>query len=187
MNTAVKSFFRFQGYIKHIGYSPSLDGLEKRKLGIFNLINFFGLATGIIIPVAGLFNHDHLPPLAWTIACSPALISLFVLLGNHYQKYELARMCYFVLYPVLTSLVYAAKIDAGVEFFFVLYGVLSVFFLKSIYNIVFSFSLSMSCYFLVCVIWKDYEYRLETTNYYFYLFNHLLAVGFIFYGLLLIK
>ncbi|HMH22633.1 MAG TPA: HAMP domain-containing sensor histidine kinase [Puia sp.] len=187
MNAAVKSFFRFQGYVKHIGYSSGLDGMEKRKLGIFNLINFFGLSSGIIIPLAGLCNHEHLPAMAWVIACSPALISLAVLTGNHYRKYEMARMCYFILYPVMTSLVYAAKIDAGVEFFFILYGVLSVFFLKNIYHVIFSFSLSMAGYFLVCVVWKDYQYRLEATNYYFYLFNRLLAIGFIFYGLFLIR
>ncbi len=87
----------------------------------------------------------------------------------------------------MTSMVYAVKIDLGIEFFFVLYGVLSVFFLRRTYMIIFSFSLSMACYFLVCTVWKNYEYRLESMNYFFFLFNHLLAIFFIFYGLYLIK
>ena len=187
MNTAVKTVFRFRGYIWNIGYSASLGSYEKRKLGIFNFMNFVGLVTGVILPVAGLFNNEHLPALVWIAACSPALISLIVLYTNSRQQYELARIFFFTLYPVMTSLVYALRIDVGIEFFFVLYGVLSVFFLQRIYNIIFSFTLSMACYLLVCTIWKNYDYNLEKAHYYFYIFNHVLPIFFIFYGLLLIK
>ena len=187
MNTAVKNFLHFHAYIKNVGYRASLGSYEKRKLGIFNLMNFLGMLAGLIIPFAFLFNRTNTPGFLWPIAFSPALISLLVLIVNHYQRYELARILYFTLYPVMTTLVYAAKVDAGIEFFFVLYGVLSVFFLQKLYNIIFSFTLSMACYFLVSTVWTDYQYRLEFTNYYFFLFNHLLAVFFIFYGLLLIK
>src|SRR5258708_803020 len=126
MNTTVKSYLRLQGYIWNIGYQPALGGYEKRKLGIFNFMNFLGLCSGILIPLAGVFNKDHFPPLVWLIACSPAFISLIVLTTNYYQRYELARFFYFTLYPVMTTLVYALRIDFGIEFFFVLYGVLSV-------------------------------------------------------------
>ena len=187
MNKAVKGFFRFRGYIWNIGYRPSLGSYEKRKLGIFNTMNVLGLLTGVILPVAGLLNSNHLSPVAWLVACSPAIISMIVLFVNVAQKYELARFLYFTLYPVATAAIYALRINAGIEFFFVLYGVLSVFFLSNIYNIILSFSLSMACYFLVCTVWKNYDFSLEQANYYFYLFNHLLAIFFIFYGLLLIK
>jgi signal transduction histidine kinase len=187
MNKAVKSFFRFRGYVWNIGYKPSLGSYEKRKLGIFNFMNFIGLITGILMPFAGLYTKDHFPILARIVACSPAVISLVVLFANSYQKYELARVLYFTLYPVITSLIYALRIDVGIEFFFVLYGVLSVFFLQNIYNIIFSFTLSMACYLLVCTVWKNYDDGLEKANYVLYLFNHLLAIFFIFYGLLLIK
>jgi two-component system sensor histidine kinase/response regulator len=187
MNKAAKSFIRLRSYVWNIGYRPSLGSYEKRKLGIFNVMNFLGLSAGIIIPLLGFFNHDRLSPIIWLAAGSPALISLCVLLANYYQRYELARLLYFSLYPLVTTFTYALGIDSGIEFFFVLYGVLSVFFLQSIYYIVFSFTLSMACYFLVAVIWKAYPYSLEKHNFYLYVFNHLLAVFFIFYGLLLIK
>ena len=187
MNPTVANLLKLQVFIKNIGYKPSLGGYEKRKLGIFNLMNFVGLVIGVLIPIVGLFNRDHISPFVWLVAFSPALISLVVLLLNHYERYELARMLFFLLYPIITGLVYAAKIDLGIEFFFVLYGVLSVFFLQKIFNVIFSFTLSMACYFLVSAIWKQYDYRLEETNYYLYIFNHLLAIFFIFYGLLLIK
>ena len=187
MNAALKTIIRFQSYIKNIGYKPSLGSYEKRKLGIFNLMNGFGLVAGVLFPIACLFNIGHLPFFIWLIACSPAVISLLVLTANYYQQYEAGTTAYFILYPVMTSMVYAVKMDLGIEFFFVLYGVLSVFFLRRVYMIIFSFSLSMACYFLVCTVWKDYEYRLENSNYFFFLFNHLLAIFFIFYGLFLIK
>src|SRR5258708_20488609 len=150
-------------------------------------MNFLGLLAGIILPLAGLSTRGPLPVAALFVACCPALISFVVLVANAYQRYEIARIIYFRLYAVVTSAIYALRKGAGIEFFFVLYGVLSVFFLHNIYNIILSFSLSMACYFMVCTIWKDYDFSLEKTNFYFYFFNHLLAIFFIFYVLLLIK
>jgi two-component system, sensor histidine kinase and response regulator len=187
MNKAVKSFFRLRGYVWAIGYRSSLGSYEKRKLGIFNVMNVLGLLAGILIPLIGLFGSVHFPAIIWVAACSPALISTGALVANHYQQYELARLIYFLLYPLVTTLSYALGIDAGIEFFFVLYGVLSVFFLRNIYNIVVSFSFSMTCYFLVETVWTHYDYSLSAHNFLFFLFNHLLAIFFIFYGLLLIR
>ncbi|HEY6900884.1 MAG TPA: HAMP domain-containing sensor histidine kinase [Puia sp.] len=187
MNKALKSWFRFRGYIWNIGYKPSLGSYEKRKLGIFNVMNFLGLLTGILTPLAGLFNHGPLPVAAWYVACSPAFISLFVLILNGFYKYESAKLLYFTLYPIATVILYAMRIDAGIEFFFVLYGVLSVFFLSKVYTTVLSFTLSMACYFMVCTVWKDYDYSLEKINFYLYLSNHLVAISFIFIGLMLIR
>jgi len=187
MNKAVKGFFRLRGYIWNIGYKPSLGGYEKRKLGIFNAMNFLGLLMGIVVPVAGLLSHIHFPPIAWLVACSPAFISLLVYFITTRQRYELARIVFFILYPIVTVAIYALRVDAGVEIFFLLYGVLSVFFLNNIFNILLSFLLSMACYFMVCTVWKDYDFSLEKNNIYFYVFNHLMAIFFVFYGLLLIK
>jgi two-component system, sensor histidine kinase and response regulator len=177
----------FFSRIQSIGYSLELGYYEKRKLSIFNLLNFFGLLTGFVIPLAGLCNNDKLPQLAWIVACSPSVISIVVLTANYYRQYELSRMLYFILYPVVTSLVYAARVDAGVELFFILYGVLSVFFLQRIVNVALSFSLSIACYLAVFVIWKEYDFKLIDENYNFYFFNHVLAAAFIFLGLFLIK
>ncbi len=81
-----------------------------------------------MFPIIGLFFNDHLPPLAWFIAGSPLAISVIVLWLNPERYYEHARLVYFSLYPIATCLVYLGKVDVGVELFFVLYGVLSVFF-----------------------------------------------------------
>ena len=187
MNKAAKTFFHFRDYVWNIGYRPVLGSYEKRKLGLFNFMNVMGILAGILIPVIGLFSDGHFAPAVWFAAFSPAIISTVVLLLTRYEKYEIARIVYFSLYPLMTLLTYAARIDAGIEFFFVLYGVLSVFFLKNIYNILCSFTFSMCCYFLVVAVWRKYDYDLEDHNFYLYLFNHLLALFFIFYGLVMIK
>src|SRR5579872_1016248 len=188
MKQAVKRISRIRGYLWNIGYRPALGSYEKRKLGIFNFMNVLGLLAGVIIPLAGLLGaHRYLPSYAWAVGAFPGVISLAALLLTHRQHHEASRLLFFIAYPVMTSLLYALRIDPGVEFFFVLYGVLSVFFLENIYQIIFSFTLSMACYLLVCTVWKNYDYSLERSNYYFYLFNHVLAMFCIFYGLLLIK
>ena len=187
MNKAAKIFFSFRDYVWNIGYRPALGSYEKRKLGLFNFMNAMGLLAGIIIPIVGLFSNGHFPLPVWIAGFSPAVISLAVLILTRHEQYELARIIYFTLYPLMTALTYSQHIDAGIELFFVLYAVLSVFFLKNIFNIGCAFTLSMSCYFLVMVIWKRYDYNLEYHNLYLYLFDHVLAIFFIFYSLLLIK
>jgi len=173
--------------IKSIGVTPGMEEYEKRKMSIFNQLNFLGIITGILVPVIALFAADHLPPLAWFVACSPAAISILVLWLNHERYYELSRVVYFSLYPIATCVVYLGKVDVGIELFYIMYGVLSVFFLQQVFSIIFSFSLSIACYFLSSIMFHDYYFRLELVNYSFYVFNHLLAIGFIFYGLYLVK
>ncbi len=174
-------------WVKRFGHTTEMDAYEKQKLSIFNQINFFGCLTGIGIPVAGFFGEGYLPPLAWIVAFSPVIISFSVLFCNYYRKYEMAMMIYFILYPVVTALVYAGSIDAGIELFFILYAILSVFYLQKISNMVLSFLLSFGCYFLVFVFHKTYQFKLEEINFIFYLLNQVIAAAFIFMSMYLIK
>lgn len=173
--------------IRNHGADPGLDEYEKRKLAIFNILNCMGLCNGIIIPIAGLFNNDKLPMLAWVVAISPAIISGFILFGVYYRKYEQSKMAYFILYPLFTALAYATRIDLGIELFFFVYGVLAVFLLKKISHAVISFGLSALMYCAVFVIWNKYDARLSELNPGFFIFNHVLAVVFIFCCLYLFK
>lgn len=173
--------------IKRFGHTPGMDPYEKQKLSIFNQINLFGFLTGIGIPLAAYFGEGYLPPLAWVVAISPSLISFFVLLCNYRRKYELAMMIYFVLYPLDTAMVYGGSIDAGIELFFVLYAILSVFYMKRISYMILSFLLSFGCYFIVFVFYRDYQYKLEQINFVYYLLNQAIAAAFIFMSMYLIK
>lgn len=170
-----------------IGITAVRDDYEKRKLRIFNQLNFFQLLTGILIPVLGLVQNHRLPTLIWLVASIPAFVSLLVLWLNARHFLYLAQLAYFVLYPFATSIVYFSGINLGVELSFILYGILSVFFLQEIDQMLFSLGLSMVSYFVLAVICKNYTYQLSTENILFYLFNQVLAILFIFYGLFLIK
>jgi two-component system, sensor histidine kinase and response regulator len=173
--------------VKSIGFNETLEEYDRRKLGIFNLLNFFQLLTGVLIPAVSLFNHKQLPTGAWVVVCLPALVSVLVLYLNRIYKHEAALLTYFILYPFVTCVVYMYGMNLGVNLFFIFYGILSVFFLKDTGYMIFSLCLSMVSYFILSVIVKNYQYQLEYVNKGLYLFNQGLAMVFIFYGLYLIK
>ena len=173
--------------IKTIGTTIGMDDYEKRKLGIFNQLNFYQLITGFFIPIAGAIGNRRFPMIAWLVACLPALISVLVLTLNARRQYDLAKIAYFVLYPFTTSVVYIWGINMGVELSFILYGILGVFFIQDISQMLFALGMSMVSYFVLAVVCKNYTYQLASANLFFYLFNQLLAIVFIFYGLFLIK
>jgi two-component system sensor histidine kinase/response regulator len=179
--------FHFLHYIKNIGVAPTMEDYEKRKLTIFNQLNFFQLLMGICVPFIGLIHSDKLPTSAWLIACLPSCISIAVLFFNYRQKYEAAQLVYFILYPFFTGFVYLKGMNMGVELHFILYGVLAVFFLQDMGYMIFTIALSMINYFVLAVVLKDFQYEVKAENKFLYFFNHLLALGFIFYGLFLIK
>jgi signal transduction histidine kinase len=173
--------------IRNIGLTGNMDDYERRKLGVFNLLNFFQLITGILMPLVGLMHNDHLPISIWLLACLPSSLSLAVLIFNHFKKYQAAQLSYFILYPFFTGFVYLQGMNSGVELHFILYGVLAVFFLQDMGYMLFTIALSMVNYFILSVVLKDFIYEVKHENRLLYFFNHLLALGFIFYGLFLIK
>jgi signal transduction histidine kinase len=179
--------FLFLRHIKSIGAIEKMDEYEKRKLGVFNQLNFFQLITGLLVPLVGLMHNDTLPVSVWLLSCLPCLISVAVLVFNYYRKYQAAQLSYFILYPFFTGFVYLQGMNSGVELHFILYGVLSVFFLQDMGYMLFTIALSMVNYFVLAVILKDFIYEVKHENRLLYFFNHLLALGFIFYGLFLIK
>jgi two-component system sensor histidine kinase/response regulator len=173
--------------IKALGSTDFMDDYEKRKLGIFNQLNFFQLITGILIPIAGALTNHRFPLIAWVVASLPALVSILVLALNARRHHDLAQITYFVLSPIATSIVYIWGINMGVELSFILYGILGVFFIQDISQMLFALGLSMVSYFVLAVVCENYTYQLATANIFFYVFNQLLAIAFIFYGLFLIK
>ena len=74
--------------IKVLGFTAEMDDYEKRKLGVFNQLNFFQLLTGVLIPLMGLGHQDNLPLSAWIVACLPACTSVAVLYLNFLRKYD---------------------------------------------------------------------------------------------------
>src|ERR1700733_375657 len=177
----------FMEDIKSIGRTTTMDDYDKRKLSIFNQMNFFQLVTGLLIPISFLFGGGKYPVESVFIACFPACLSLLVLCLSIFYKYEAGMITYFIFYPVITGLVYLNGINSAAGLYFISYAILSVFFLQEISHMLFSVSLSMISYFILVVICKNYTYQLERANFYFYLLNQVIAIVFIFYGLFLIK
>src|SRR5690349_16014135 len=83
---------RVFSYVKDIGVAEKMDDYEKRKLTIFNQLNFFQLIVGILIPFLGMFHNDKLPTSAWMLACLPSTISVGVLILNYLEKYDVAQL-----------------------------------------------------------------------------------------------
>lgn len=173
--------------IKFIGFTPAMSAQERIKLGIFNQLNFFQLITGLTVPVFGLLNAERLPSGGWLIVCLPALVSIVVLILNYLRFYQEALMAYFIFYPVFICFSYINGISLGIELSFILYGILSVFFIADIGYMLFSIGFSMVSYFVLTVVLEKFPYQLEEISYAAYLINQILAIVYIFYGLYLIK
>jgi two-component system, sensor histidine kinase and response regulator len=178
---------KFLYAIKKIGYQSSMNDFEKRRLGIFNTMNFLGIVTGIIIPIAVLSGSGNFPFIAMIVACAPFFISTIVLIFNYYNKHQIAIIWYFILYPAITSLVYAGGIDVGIELLFILYAVLAVFFLQNIRVILITVAFSVACYLLTYTLHGKYSFIMKDVNLTFYFANQFLAIFFILLGLILIK
>jgi signal transduction histidine kinase len=173
--------------IQSLGITRKMDELEKGKLRVFNQLNLFQFVTGIIVPLLSFFGNNRFPLTAFFVASLPAWVNLFVLYLNFYFRYEAGMLTYFILYPVVTSMVYMYGMNLGVELYFFLNGIMAVFFLPMISQMLFSVALSMVSYFVLVVINKGYSYQLHSSNFFLYLFNQGTAIIFIFYSLFLIK
>ena len=168
------------------GQSKEMAENEKKKLAIFNQLNLFQLIAGLGIFLACLGSHRF--SVGTSIALLlPVLVSTTVLMLNRNFKHEHALNCYFLLYPIMTCNIYLRGMDFGFELNFILFGILSVFFLQQIGMMVFSIGLSMVSYFVLSVLWKDYSFYLEAVEPGIYIAIQLFTILLIFYGLYLIK
>ena len=178
---------QFLEEIRSLGFTKTMDELEKGKLSVFNQLNFFQFLTGIIVPLLCFLGNNKFPLGSFLMASLPAWVSLLVLCLNFYSRYEAGMITYFILYPLVTSIVYMSGMNLGVELYFILNGILAVFFLPLISQMLFCVGLSMVSYFVLVVLDNHYNYQLHSANPVLYLFNQITAILFIFYALFLIK
>jgi two-component system sensor histidine kinase/response regulator len=185
--SVTKIYKDFLKEIKNIGITEKMSYYEKRKLGIFNQLNFFQLLTGILFPVLGLLHKDDVPFSAWLLASLPSTISVCTLLFNYQKKHQAALLSYFLLYPFFTGFVYLQGMNAGIELNFILYGVLAVFFLQDIGYMLFAVALSMINYFVLAIMLSYFRYDVNHEYKALFFLNHIISLSFIIYGLYLIK
>lgn len=172
--------------VKSLGYSDTLDDYEKVKLGIFNQINFFQSLAGIFILFTCLL-HGEFPGWACILASLPVMVCLLVLYFNREYKYQSALIVYFILHPLVSGFIFMNGVHLGLNLYFILYGILAVFFLKDKGFMIFTISFSMINFFVLSIVLKEFYYQLEKINNTLYLVNEGIAIVFIFYGLYLIK
>ena len=173
--------------IRTIGVADKMTYYEKRKLGVFNQLNFFQLLTGILIPVIGFLHKDDIPLAAWLLACLPSAISVLALVFNYQKKHQAALLSYFLLYPFFTGFVYLQGMNAGIELNFILYGVLAVFFLQDMGYMLFAVGLAMINYFVLAIMLSYFRYDVRHEFELLFFLNHIISLSFIIYGLYLIK
>ena len=182
-----KNYLVLLNYVKSLGFSDTLDQYELLKLGIFNQLNFFQLLAGIFILFTCLFHHHQFPGWACIVAGMPALINILVLYLNKRYMHQAALIAYFIFQPLSTSFIFMNSMNLGLDLYFILYGILAVFFLKDIGFMIFSICFSMINFFILSVVLKQFIYQLENINNFLYLVNEGVTIVFIFYGLYLIK
>lgn len=185
--SVTKVYKDFLNVVRSIGIAEKMSYYEKRKLGIFNQLNFFQLLAGLLIPILGLVHKDDVPFSAWLLACLPSTISICSLLFNYQRKHQAALLCYFILYPFFTGFVYLQGLNAGIELNFILYGVLAVFFLQDIGYMLFAVALSMINYFVLAIMLSYFRYDVRHEFESLFFLNHIVSLCFIIYGLYLIK
>lgn len=178
---------QFLEEIKSLGFTKTMDELDRGKLSVFNQLNFFQFLTGIIVPLICFLGNNKFPLGSFFLASLPAWVSLLVLCLNFYARYEAGMISYFILYPLVTSVIYMSGMNLGVELYFILNGILAVFFLPLISQMLFCVGLSMVSYFVLVVLNSHYTYQLHSANLFLFLFNQITAILFIFYALFLIK
>ena len=178
---------QFLEEIKSLGLTKTMDELEKGKLSVFNQLNFFQFIAGLLVPLVCLLQNHPFSLGSFIIACLPAMVNLVALYLNFSILSEAGMFAYFIFYPLIASIVYMNGLNLGVELFFILNGILAVFFLPQISQMLFSVGLSMISYFMLVAMHSSYPFQLQTQNFYLYLFNQITAIVFIFYALFLIK
>ena len=173
--------------IKTLGYKETMEEYELRKLGIFNQLNFFQLLSGVFIFFTCIFYNQKFSSWIFILGCLPLLVSFLVLYLNSQYKHKQALIAYFILHPLAASFIFMNGMHLGIDLYFILYGILAVFFLKDLAFMVFTIAFSMVNFFVLSVVLDQFLYQLERINEFLYLVNEGISIVFIFYGLYLVK
>jgi two-component system, sensor histidine kinase and response regulator len=178
-----------QIYLKvlFLGYSYKMDDYEQRKLRIFNQLNFFQAVAAIITAGLGMLLPGDIAFGAWSSVAWPAGVSVIVLGLNFFRKYEAAIVSYFLLYPFTSFLIYFNGMNPGIDLNFILFIILSVFFLRQKAFMIFTIAFSMMSFLILSTLLNQFENDVATDNKFIYILNKTISLGFIFYGLYLTK
>lgn len=187
LNNTFLNLVKLLCLVRSIGTYQDMSMYEKRKLGVFNQLNFFQIITGTSLPFIGIFQFQTSSIIDILVICLLPFVSIMVLMLNAYYKHETARLTYFICYPLFTSLVYLNGINTGIELNFIMYGVFAVFFLRHTGQVLMLAGFSMINYYVLSVVVEQYRFQMADISPLCYHLNHLSGIVYIFSGLYLIK
>jgi two-component system, sensor histidine kinase and response regulator len=186
----MQSLKSLQRKVLAIGYSPKLHEPEKKRLLVFNQLNFFAL---ILMLARCIYIAIHTPGhyTFATLLINFLLPLLFACMMwvMHQQFFKAATICSFILAPPLFALVSWATKDDGMYLLIMLYMLFSFYFLNRLKNIVVAFLYCLAFFLLI-------HFKLEkeigssiagTANFYLVISNYLVAFSLFFATLYLIK
>ena len=127
-NTLVRFYHR----VRSIGFTDKMDSYENAGW-VFSISSIVSVFTGIKRYPERPFGRAICPDHLGGGDCA-LFISGVVLVSNHYNVTGLPWSAVFHRLPVVTALLYAGNVDAGIELLFVLY-VFSRFFLQEIHYV----------------------------------------------------
>lgn len=176
--------------ISYNGYSEDLSDYEKKRVVIFNRLNFtaFCLASIRVLFIAA-FTPRHFPYTALMANLLLVLIFPFMLWLIRQQYFKTATRSSFILVPPLLAFVNWATGDAGMEMFVVLYMMFCFFFLHRRANIMRAFAYCMLIFLLMHFKLSNYAIFQHPGSVYFLLsvFTYVSAFAMIFATMFLIK
>jgi len=187
-NISTKEYFiSLLHKVKTLGFTQTMEEYELRKLGIFNQLNLVQALSGVFVFFTCIFYHKQFSGWLCLLGALPLLVSILVLYLNSQHKHQKALVVYFILHPLACSFIFMNGMHLGIDLYFILYGILAVFFLKDVAFMLFTIAFSMLNFFVLSVVLDQFLYELRNFNNVLYLVNECVAIVFIFYGLYLVK
>ncbi len=176
--------------ISLVGYFSEMPEYEKKRMVIFNRLNFCAFCISIIRVVyllffsPGIYSYNVL-----AINILPAIFFAAMALLVYYKQFTLATIFEFLVIPPLLSFVSQATLDSGLDMFVVLYMLFCFFYLNKVRNVLFAF-LYCFTFFMYMHFWIDREAFFSdktSPGFLLSLFNYLSAFFMIFITMYFIK
>ena len=176
--------------IKFIGYSDLLSDYEKKRLIIFNNLNFMAFCLAIVRYLYTITNSPAYFTYQATVS-NLALIILFVAIAFliHFRHYKIATITSFALAPLLLTFSGILANDSGTDMYLVLYMMLAFFFLHRLKNIAIAFT-----YCIIFFIFLRFKFNSHidpvstgTIALYYDILNYVSSLSMIFFTMYLIK
>lgn len=181
---------RLSSRIKYIGFKQHLSDYEKKRIIVFNKLNF----TGFCLAVTRLIYTAFFAPQFytwWVVTSNLALCIAFAgIAGLIYRcRYSAATITSFALVPPLLGFSNLVTLDSGTEMYLIFYMMLSFFFLHQLKNMSIAFGWCLLIFLFLRYKFPSHADLANTTIIIFCYstLNYVCSFAMIFYTMYLIK